>query len=265
MADDLVKVLEKAKYSALPLPRSKAEPTAIFTFTGGKIHVVRNPHSCLPDPPIAITEDASAEILTFSRSFELGVSGLLNFLGKVFGLAGAKAQIDVKKVSSATVQLSGLAHHTIETGALLDYLLTLPPKSSCWRDLGKDENLTVVAALKANSFTYTFHNKSGAVVKFTVEEARQLFKADASVSVESTADGSIVVNAPTFIGFIAWDGKKMRQEREKAQQFRDTPALAPRVPRYTSHYLIEGAVSPAAVHRRVSASAPKARRAMVGR
>lgn len=261
MADDLVKVLEKAKYSALPLPRSKSEPTAIFTFTRGKIHVVRNPHSCLPDPPIAITVDASAEVLTFSRSFELGVSGLLNFLGKVLGLAGAKAQIDVKKVSSATVQLSGLAHHTIETGALLDYLLTLPPKSPCWRDLGKNENLTVVAALKVDAFTYTFHNKSGAVVKFNAEEARRLFRFDASVSVESSADGTIMVKSPTFIGYIAWDGKKMRQEREKAELFRDTAAFAPE---YTNRYLIEGAVSPAIVRRRMKASVPKSRRAAAG-
>ena len=258
MADNLVKALKKAKYTALPLPRAKSGPTTIFTFTRGKIHPVRDPHKCLPDPPVEVTVDPSADLLTFSRTFSMGLSAVLDFLGSVFGLAGAKANLDVKRVHSATVQLGGLAHWTVETGAMVDYILDLPDNSSCLRDLTWKDNLTVVAALKAETFTYTFHNQSGEVVKFSAAEASRLFKTEASVAIEAAEDGSICVKSPTFVGIIVWDGKRMKEERKRAREFRQRPpvSFAPGQPRFPAGYLVARAISPAAVGTRLSKTGP---------
>lgn len=69
MSSGLEKALEKAKYSALPLPRAKSEPTTIFSFFEGHLFIMRNAHSCLPDPPVETTPDPSVHTLAFTREF----------------------------------------------------------------------------------------------------------------------------------------------------------------------------------------------------
>jgi hypothetical protein len=217
MANDFEKAIEEAKYSALPLPRSKSDPTTIFEFTDGHLIVVRNPHSCLPDPPIAVTEDPSVSLLTFSRTFNFELKGIVGFFAKIFGIGTAKADLDVKSVRKATVELGGLSHHTIETGVLMEYLMDKKLSTTCMHDILDKDHFTVVAALKANTFTYQFSNSSGITVKFTGPEAKGLFQANASVDVQVASDGKIVVTAPTYIGYVAWDGKRIARELQKAK------------------------------------------------
>jgi len=75
MASDFEKALAKAKYVALPLPRAKTGPTTILTFSDGFLHVVRNEHSCVPDPPVAVTDDPSVDVLAFQRKFSFSAKG----------------------------------------------------------------------------------------------------------------------------------------------------------------------------------------------
>lgn len=219
MSSELEKALEKAKYSALPLPRTKSEPTTIFSFFEGHLFIVRNAHSCLPNPPLEITPDPSVDTLTFAREFKFKVNAVFSFLLKIFGAGSANAELEAKDVRSATVVLGGLSHHTIQTGALMDYLLKQDPKSPCMRDILNKSNLVIVAALQASAFTYTFKNAKGATVKFSGPEANGMFKADASVNVQVTEQGQVVVNSPCFIGVVTWSGKKIAQELEKTRKF----------------------------------------------
>lgn len=53
--------------------------------------------------------------------------------------------------------------------------------------LDKD-HFTIVAALRAKTFTYEFTNDSGATVQFAGPEAASLFQANASVDVKVAAD-----------------------------------------------------------------------------
>jgi hypothetical protein len=217
MANDFEKAIEEAKYSALPLPRSKSDPTTIFQFTDGHLTIVRNPHSCLPDPPIAVTEDPSVSLLTFSRTFNFELKGIVGFVAKIFGLGSAKADLDVKSVRKATVELGGLSHHTIETGVLMEYLADQKLSTTCMHDILDKDHFTVVAALKANTFTYQFSNSTGVVVNFTGPEAKGLFQASANVDVQVGSDGKIVVTSPTYIGYVAWDGNRIAKELQKAK------------------------------------------------
>jgi len=217
MANDFERAIAKAKYTALPLARTKTGPTTIIGFTDGHFIIVRNEHSCLPDPPIAVTDDPSVDLLAFSREFDFDLKGLVGFVAKIFGIGQAKADLEAKSVRKATVQLGGLSHHTIETGAFIDYLVSMKPTASCLRSILDKDNLTLVAALKANSFTYTFENSAGATVKFTGPEANGLFQASASVDVQVASDGKIVVTSPTYVGYVAWDGKRIAKEIEKAK------------------------------------------------
>ena len=75
MASDLEKALERAKYTALPLPRTKSEPTTIFTFDDGQLYIVRNAHSCLPNPPIAVTIDPAVDTIMFTHQFSFEFKG----------------------------------------------------------------------------------------------------------------------------------------------------------------------------------------------
>jgi len=106
----------------------------------------------------------------------------LGFFLKAFGQSNV--DLEAKLIRSATVELGGLSHVTIESGALVDYLLTLAPTTPCYRDLFDERNLTIVAALRAGTFAYTFQNQAGATVKFMLPEATQMFKTDASVDVQ---------------------------------------------------------------------------------
>jgi hypothetical protein len=146
MASDLEKSLARAKYVALPLPHTKTGPTTILTFSDGFLHVVRNERSCVPDPPVAVTEDPSVDVLAFQRKFSFSAKGLLGFFFKAFG--HANVDLEAKQIRSATVELGGLSHVTIESGAFVDYLLTLVPTTPCYRDLSDERNLTIVAALR---------------------------------------------------------------------------------------------------------------------
>jgi hypothetical protein len=119
--------------------------------------------------------------------------------------------------------MGGLAHYSIETGAFVDYMVAKKPSANCIQDILDPDHLTIVAALRANSFTYTFSNSSGATVKFTGPEAEGLFKVDASVDVQVSSDGKIVVTSPTYVGVVAWDGKTVAKELAKRQR----PAFAP--------------------------------------
>lgn len=217
MANDFEKALERAKYSALPLPRTKSGPTTIIEFIDGQLIIVRNQHACLPAPPITVTEDPSVDLLAFSREFNFELKGIIGFFAKIFGMGQAKADLEAKSVRRATVQLGGLSHHTIETGALIDYLIEKKPTATCMHNILDKDHLTLVAALRANTFTYTFLNNSGATVKFTGPEAKGLFSVSAAVGVEVAADGKIVVTSPTYVGYVAWDGKQIAREIAKAQ------------------------------------------------
>jgi hypothetical protein len=222
---DLEKVLAKAKYTALPLPREKSGPTTIYTFHEGQLLIVRDPGTCLPDPPLKITEDRSADTLQFQREFEFSLKGIISFLAKIFTLGKAKAELEARSVSSATVVLGGLQHETIQTGMLIDFLMA-HDRNSCLRDILDKSHLTVVAALKAATFTYTFHNERGTTVSLTLPEAEGLFQANASVSVSLTQDGKIVVNAPRYVGVVSWKGDQIEKELKKARKFAGKPALA---------------------------------------
>lgn len=217
MATDFEKAIERAKYSALPLPREKSGPTTIIGFTDGHLVIVRNQHSCLPDPPLAVTEDPSVELLSFTREFNFQLKGIVGFVTRIFGIGQAKAEFEAKNVRRATVQLGGLSHQTIETGALIDYLTDKKPTDSCMRDLLDKEHFTIVAALRANTFTYSFSNSSGVTVKFTGPEATGLFQGNASMDVQVASDGKIVVTSPTYVGYVPWDGKRIAKELEKAK------------------------------------------------
>jgi len=217
MANDFEKAIEGAKYSALPLPRAKTGPTTIFGFTDGHLIIVRNEHTCLPDPPLAVTEDPSVDLLAFNREFSFDLKGIVGFVAKIFGIGQAKANLEAKSVRKATVQLGGLSHHTIETGALIDYLVDKKPTTTCMRDIMDKDHFTLVAALRANTFTYTFSNSSGVTVNFTGPEANGLFKVDASMDVQVSTDGKIVVTSPTYVGYVAWDGNRIAKELAKAK------------------------------------------------
>ena len=256
MADDLETALERAKYVALPLPRAKSEPTTIFAFDSGNLYIVRNPHSCLPDPPIKVTPDPSVDTISFTRQFAFEFKGVVSFLSKIFGSGHAKAELSAKDIRSATVQMGGLAHYTIETGALIEYLLA-QPATACMRDLLDPDHYTIVAALNAKTFTYTFKSNKGAVVKLTAPEAQGLFQADAQTEVSVTAEGQVVVNAPRFVGVVTWDGAKMRQELEKAKRAATGFGLTRRkVPT-----ALENAVAPRAIRAAQAASLRVRRRA----
>jgi hypothetical protein len=138
---------------------------------------------------------------------------------KVFGAGSANGELEARDVRSATIVPGGLSHHTIETGALIDYLLKLDPQSACIRDIRNASNFLIVAALQASTFTYTFKNEKGGAVKFSGPEANSMFKADASVDVQVSQQGQIVVNLPCYVGVVTWDGKRITQELERARKF----------------------------------------------
>jgi hypothetical protein len=220
MASDLEKALEKAKYSALPLPREKSEPTTIFAFEDGHLYIVRNAHTCLPDPPLSTTIDPAADTVTFTREFKLEFNAVVSFLLKLFGSGNAKAELNARNISSATVQMGGLSHCTIQTGELVDYLLKQSQNTTCLRDIYDEDHFTIIAALQARSFTYSFHNETGAIVKFTSPEANALFQAQAGINISVTTEGKVVVNSPSYVGVITWDGKRIAKEIEKARKFK---------------------------------------------
>ncbi len=223
MATELEQVLKKAKYTALPLPRAKAGPTTIYAFHDGQLYIVRNAQTCLPLP---VTPDPSVDVVQFSREYKFTLGGVVGFLAKLFGTGNAKGELEVHAIKSAAIQLGGLSHETIETGALLDYLLAQKP-SPCLRDLLRPENLTIVAALQAKTFTFTFKTAKGTTVKFSAEEAKGLFRGDASVAIEVSESGQIVVNAPCYVGVISWDGKTMKRELERARRAVTHQAVLP--------------------------------------
>ena len=179
---DLEKVLAQAKYTALPLPREKSAPTTIYSFHDGQLFIVRDAHTCLPDPPLKVTVDNAVDTLQFQREFQFNFKGIVSFFVKIFNLGKAKAEFEAKAISSATVVMGGLQHETIQTGELIDFLMDAKP-NSCFRDVLDKNNFTVIAALKAATFTYSFHNEKGASISLTLPEAQGLFQADASVSV----------------------------------------------------------------------------------
>jgi len=218
MASDLEKALSKAKYVAFPLPHAKTGPTTILTFSDGFLHVVRNEHSCVPDPPVAVTEDPSVDVLAFQRKFGFSAKGLFGFFFKIFGYSNV--DLEAKQIKSATVEMGGLSHVTIESGVFVDYLMGLAPRTSCYRDLFDERNLTIVAALRASTFAYIFQNQAGATVKFALPEATQMFKTDAAVDVQVDQGGTVRVTAPRYVGMITWDGAKIRKEVERAQRAR---------------------------------------------
>lgn len=222
---DLEKVLAQAKYTALPLPREKSEPTTIYSFYDGQLFIVRNAHSCLPDPPLKVTTDQAVDTLQFQRDFQFNFKGIVNFFLKLFNAGSAKAEFEAKSISSATVVMGGLQHETIETGALVDFLMNAQ-RNTCMRDILDKSNFTIVAALKAASFAYTFHNSKGAVVNLTLPEIQGLFKSDASVSVSVTQDGKVLVNAPRYVGVVSWKGDTIAKELDKARKYAGRRALA---------------------------------------
>lgn len=260
MPSDFERAIKQAKYSALPLPREKSDPTTIFEFTDGDLTIVRNPHTCLPDPPISVTEDRSVSLLSFNREFKFEVNGIVGFFAKIFGLGSSKADLEVKRVDKATVQLGGLSHHTIQTGELIDYLMSTKVSSTCLHSILDKDHFTIVAALKANTFTYQFSNSTGAVIKFTGPEAQGLLQVGANANVQVNSDGKIVVTAPTYVGYVAWDGHRIAQELEKAKKpipfgivgrKPSTTALLPFVNASPSTItLVEKALSPDQLHQR---------------
>jgi hypothetical protein len=199
--------------------RESTRKGKIFSFFEGHLFIVRNAHSCLPDPPLETTPDPSVDTLTFTREFKLEGKALFSFLLKIFGAGGASGELQAKEVRSATVTIGGLSHYTIQTGALIDFLLKQDPKSPCMRDILNKANFLIVAGLRASSFTYNFKNESGATVKFSGPEVNGMFKADASVEVNVLDQGQVVVNSPAFVGVVTWDGNKIGQELLKARKF----------------------------------------------
>jgi hypothetical protein len=239
VANQLEKALERARYSALPLPRAKSDPTTVFAFEDGSLYIVRNPHTCLPNPPLATTVDPAVDTIQFTKEFSFELKGIASFMMKIFGLGSAKAELEAKRITSAMVQMGGLAHHTIETGALIDYLIAAPA-TTCRRDVLDPKHFTIVAALQATTFTYTFKTDQGAIVKLSGADARNLFQVGADTSVSVTEEGRIVISAPRFVGVVTWDGKKIQQELERARKAAGTLRLAsPRIPS-----ALENAVKP---------------------
>jgi len=222
---DLEKALANAKYTALPLPREKSGPTTIYSFHDGQLSIVRQPGTCLTDPPLHVTRDPSADTLQFQREFDFSLKGIVGFLTRIFSLGEAKAQFEAKNVSSATVVMGGLEHETIETGALIDFLVD-HKRDSCLQNILDKNNFTVVAALKAATFTYTFRDGMGAAVSLSLPEVESLFKANASVSVSLTEGGRVVVNAPRYVGVVSWKGNRIEKEVKKAREFAAQPSLA---------------------------------------
>jgi len=223
MATELEKALSNARYTALPLPRSKASPNTIYAFQRGQLYIVRNPGTCLKLP---VTEDPTADVLQFDREYGFNLSGIVGLLTRVFGIGNAKAELSVQNVHSASVRLSGLAHMTIETGALIDYLMGLQP-DTCLRDITDKDHLTIVAALRANTFTFTFKSKSGSTISLALPEVKGLFSIDASTSVDVLKSGEIMVNSPSYVGVVSWDGGQIAKEIKRARQYAEKPRLRP--------------------------------------
>jgi hypothetical protein len=214
---DLEKALHAAGYVALPLPRKAADPTTIFAFTDGHLYIVRNPHTCLPNPPVEVTEDDAVDVVQFDREFGLEMKGVVGLFAKLLGIGDAKVQLDAKDIRSARVRMGGLAHVTIQTGAMVEYLLT-QGDTPCTVDLYEKSHLTIVAALRAHSFTYKFLNRDNLTVQFALPEVEQLFQVDGSVKVVVLTNGEVKVEAPRYVGVVTWDGAAIAREVGKARQ-----------------------------------------------
>jgi hypothetical protein len=217
MADSLERALHSKGYSSLPLPRASNGPTTIFGFEKGKPFVVRNAQRCLPDPPITVTRDQAVDTITLQQSFSVGVSGLARFLGTLLGGTKADGQFEAKGIAMASVRMSGLEHQTVQTGAMLDYLAG-GIDQACAPDLFDPKNLIVIACLRASTFTYDFKNEKGLAVKLNAEDATAMFKASADVAITMTESGAVAVTWPSYVGWIMWSGKALRDavRRRKA-------------------------------------------------
>jgi len=211
MADDLERTLRSKGYTSLPLPRANNGPTTIFGFKKGMPYVVRNAHQCLPDPPNGVTRDQAVDTITLEKSFSFKVSGLTRFLGNVFGGGKADGQFEALGIATASVRMSGLEHQTIQTGVMLEFLVT-GAGEKCARDLFESKNLIVIAALKASTFTYDFRNQKGLAVNLNAEDATTMFRASADTKVSLTESGGVVVTWPSYVGWIMWSGKTLREE-----------------------------------------------------
>jgi hypothetical protein len=250
MSDGLEKALREAGYSALPLPRGKNGPTTIFSFIRGYPYVVRSAGKCLPDPPIQINKDPTANLIQFDREFESDAKGILGTLANLFGTARAKAHFHVKAIKRATIKLGRLAHVSIATGDMVDFLAAgtrarqtgqrqaitgpdmteiqvAPLMRECEVDLFDKENLTIVAALRANTFEYQFFDGSGTAVKLDLKEVSGLFGLGASAKVQVTSEGKVVVKFPTYVGIVTWNGRNMYEAVQK--RLAGSPAPAPRL------------------------------------
>jgi hypothetical protein len=211
---DLDSALRKAGYVALPLPRKAADPTTIFGFTDGHLYIVRNPHTCLPNPPIDIVEDEAVDLIQFDREFGLEMDGIVGLFTKLLGIGDAKVHLDTKEVRSARVRLGGLTHVTIQTGSMIEYLLG-KHNTPCTADLYDKSHLTIIAALRANSFTYKFFNKDNMAIQFALPEVQQLFQAEGGMKVEVLSSGEIAVQAQRYVGVVTWNGTTIEGEVEK--------------------------------------------------
>jgi hypothetical protein len=243
MATELEKALARSGYVALPLAREGCEPTSVLGFERGQLYVVRNPHKSFPNPPIEITESGSVDAFNLDREFSFKIDGMATFILSTLGIGSARAELEASSVRSATVRMSGLVHHNVETGELIQYLLTHDAASApAIRDVLDPDHMTVVAALSAETFAYTFRTGGGVVVKLSAPEAEQLFKANANIQVSTSSSGSVVVSSRRFVGVLLWSGKKFAQEMKKAREATRSPALrsSPRVSSPTA-----GAVSAA--------------------
>src|SRR5262245_8632194 len=171
MSTELEKALKKARYTALPLPREKTGPTTIIAFRSGQLYVVRNASTCLK---LDVTNDRSVDTIQFTKEYKFTLGGVVDFLAKLFSLGKAKGELDVRKVTSATVKMGGLRHDTIQTGELVDFVSTLKD-SGCRRDLLDPQHMTIVAALRAETFQFTFKTEKNATIKLSATEANGLF------------------------------------------------------------------------------------------
>ena len=194
---ELLDALDKAGgWAPLAIPDSKYRPGSIIKIDeDGTVRWIDHLDTCGYPAEVLAPEPGDIPKVTFTKSYDVGASALLNVKGIEAGPEFnkvSKTQLSIQEHSADALRLIGLQVWMEDPDNVSSV------SSACMDELLKPNRFLVTEAFRVSKGTYTLFDQSGAAIKLKAPELGSLVQLQPDVKYEVTAEGSLVIEQPVY-------------------------------------------------------------------
>jgi hypothetical protein len=201
---DLRSAIQQFGYIAYTTPLQYAGTGTLVSGDAAHLEVLSSPESCFPNTmevngeKTNLRKTDNTTLPSQSKTVTVDAYAMANFFNMMqVGTPSIKASTHIQDVKKFTFSFSGAQIEYIDLITLQSYYPNMKESCKTYLDLVG----FIIQAVRIDSMSFTFYEKSDSQIKLDVEKIKQLLDIAVNVSWHIENEVKLVIDSPKYIGY----------------------------------------------------------------